>query len=172
MRLVKYNEVGQQAYEDYIMEWEDTGGDIVPGATDREDRSFDEMLSKWAGAETDAAYERGFVPATLFFMVDKNQKIIGAIHLRHTLSESLRQNGGHIGYGIRPSERGKGYGSLMLKMLLADIKEKGFDKVLLTCDEENTASQKTIEGNGGVLEENLLFEDVWTRKYWINLEQD
>jgi predicted acetyltransferase len=172
MRLVKYNEVSQKEYEDYITEWENAGEDIIPGASNPKGRSFDEMVNQWIYDETDAPYERGFVPGTLFFMVDEHQRIIGAIHLRHTLNERLRQHGGHIGYGIRPSERKKGYASFMLKIFLEDIRKKGFDKVLLTCDEENIASQRTIESNGGVLEEKLLFDEIWTRKYWINLNKD
>ncbi|WP_208919150.1 GNAT family N-acetyltransferase [Paenibacillus uliginis] len=72
-------------------------------------------------------------------------------------------HGGHIGFVIRPSERSKGYGKLLLKELLDKAKEKQISEVLLTCDEDNAASRRIIESNGGRLKD---IHDG-SCKYWI-----
>ncbi|KJS66860.1 MAG: GCN5 family acetyltransferase [Peptococcaceae bacterium BICA1-7] len=90
------------------------------------------------------------VAQTLYWLYVDN-KPVGYGKLRHHLNDSLRKIGGHIGYAIRPSERGKGYGKLILKELLLKAKEKDIYKVLMTTTEDNTLSRKVIEGNGGLL---------------------
>jgi predicted acetyltransferase len=107
------------------------------------------------------------VPAHTYFLVCNNKRIFGAINIRHCLNEYLFQFGGHIGYGIRPSERGKGYASLMLGMALPIAKKLGIDEVLVTCDKNNTASAKTIIKNGGILENEVMEEEEIVQRYWI-----
>ena len=170
LRIVDYNNVVELNYLDYIKEWENSGELIVPSATKRNNMSFQELFKRWVVDETDEMYKLGFVPSTLYFMVDNNNQVIGAIHFRHELNNRLLQNDGHIGYGIRPSERRKGYASLMLNMLLVDIRSKGYEKVLITCDEDNIGSARTIEKSGGVLYDKVEFEGDMTRRYWVNLK--
>ena len=169
MKLVKFDEIGEEQFEEYIEEWGNEPQKIVPSSSERKNRTFHEMMNKWKNDEIDDVISRGLVPSTLFFSVDKAQRIFGAIHLRHYLNERLRQYGGHIGYGIRPSERRKGYATMMLKLLVGKLKELDYDKVMLTCDEDNIGSIKTIENCGGVLSEKALFDGVWIRKYWIHI---
>ncbi len=90
-------------YIDYIEEWESSGEKIVPYATKSRSMSYHELLSTWEADKTDHMYEKGFVPAPLYFLVDKNDKILGALHFRHELNDNLLAYGGHIGYGVRPS---------------------------------------------------------------------
>jgi predicted acetyltransferase len=167
--LVRYTDVSEEEYLDYIGEWESQTGKVVPVQSERRSRSFAEMRKKWENDESDEAYANGFVPATLFFLVRGDRRILGAIHLRHQLNDRLRANGGHIGYGIRPSERRKGYGKKMLELLLSRLRERGLKKVMLTCDEDNIGSMKIIEGCGGVLQDKVVFKGTWTRRYWIDL---
>ena len=88
---------------------------------------------------------------------------VGVSKLRHRLSEQLLINGGHIGYCIRPSERGKGYGKAILRLTLARARELGIDSALLTCADSNTRSWRCIESCGGVLEKTVDAR----RYYWI-----
>jgi predicted acetyltransferase len=74
--------------------------------------------------------------------------MLGGIRLRHRLSERLWQDGGHIGYDIRPSERGKGYATKMLELVLEKARERGLPWVLLTVDPSNVASIRVMEKNG------------------------
>lgn len=171
MKLVKFNEVNEEEYIEYIKEWEENGERIVPWSSKRENRTFQQMLDKWNEDETEVVIAKGFVPSTLFFLLNENAKIIGAIHFRHFLNDKLLNEGGHIGYGIRKSERKNGYASLMLNLLLEKIKDS-VDRVLLTCDDDNFASIKTIERANGILNEKKISNEVLIRNYWINLKEE
>ena len=76
--------------------------------------------------------------------------MVGAVNIRHRLNEQLLLNGGHIGDGIRPSQRHKGFGTQMIALALMECRKIGLSKVLMVCDKENTASARTIQKNGGV----------------------
>jgi len=168
LKLVKYLEIHKNQYEEYIREWEESGENIVPYAATRMDKSFAELQEKWKEDETEIMYQKGFVPSTLYFLIGPEEQIYGAIHFRHQLNDRLRQNGGHIGYGIRPSKRQNGYASEMLSLLLDELWKKGYREVLITCDDDNAPSAKTIEKNGGILRDKPVFEGKLTRRYWIN----
>lgn len=92
----------------------------------------------------------GFVAQTTYWAFDGDLPV-GICKLRHTLTPALRITGGHIGYGIRPSQRGKGYGSGMLAQTLVEAAGMGIGKVLITVNESNRASARVAERNGGVL---------------------
>ena len=169
MRLIKYNEISENEYISYISEWEETGEKITPHSSARNSRSFEEVLYQWEYEGTDEIRGQGYVPATLFFLVDGTGRIFGASHLRHELNEDLIQYGGHIGYGIRPSERRKGYSTVMLGLMLDMLRYNGYKKILITCDDDNIGSVKTIESNGGVLENKVPNHQGIGRRYWIQL---
>ena len=120
-------------------------------------------------------YGSRYVPSEVFLAVRiEDNKLIGITDYRYPLTKFLYKNSGHIGYSIRPSERNKGYGSEMLKLLLPICKSFGEEKVLILCDSYNIASSKVIENNGGILEkeiaEGLTEEDyIDTCRYWIYL---
>lgn len=104
------------------------------------------------------------VPQSIYwFYVDENP--VGMVKLRHFLNDSLRENGGHIGYALTPRFRGKGYANKMLELALLEAKNLGINKVLLICEANNTASKAVIVNNGGALEketENDAF-------YWVEV---
>lgn len=101
----------------------------------------------------------------------KDQRILGMIQLRHELSEYLLNYGGHVGYSVRPSERKKGYATLMLSKLMEVCREKNMERVLVTCLKNNEASRKTILKNGGVYEDERFEadENEYIERYWITL---
>ena len=96
---------------------------------------------------------------------------MGTIHFRHALTPRLEATGGHIGYAIRPGQRGKGYGKRILALLLARLQASGWERVLLTCDAANLASARVIEANGGRLEDQRLdpVHNCLVSRYWIDL---
>lgn len=106
-----------------------------------------------------------FVPQILYWLYI-DSKPVGIGKLRPRLNEALFKIGGHIGYAIRPSERGKGFANLILKELLTQAKIKGVERVLLTVDEDNMFSRKAIEYNNGILE-NIEEGEC---RYWITLQ--
>lgn len=110
------------------------------------------------------------VPGNEFWLVSDN-RVLGRSKLRHWLIPALEHEGGHIGYDIRPSERRKGYGALILKLTLEKAKDLGLSRVLLTCDAANTGSAKVIENNGGALSGRGVSEKTGKPilQYWIKL---
>ena len=97
--------------------------------------------------------------------------MVGAVGIRHYLNESLLQSGGHIGDGVRPSERRKGYATEIIRLALLECQKLGIDKVLMTCDKDNIGSAKSIINNGGVLENEFLnFDGVIGQRYWVCLK--
>lgn len=131
-----------------LREWEASGEEIHPGALRRCPCLQSPVLScqewrDWLAAEQQAGQQ-------LFFLMREDGRLLGAISIRpKEQGESLWING-HCGYGIRPSERRKGYAALMLQMALLLLKEKGVNPVLITCNKENIASAKTAQRCGGV----------------------
>jgi predicted acetyltransferase len=103
-----------------------------------------------------------WVPGTYLWMVDDDE-VVGRISLRHELTPWLLEVGGHIGYAVRPGARRRGYATLALSLMCTIASDRGIDPALVTCDQDNVASRKVIENNGGVL------EDVRNNKmrYWV-----
>ena len=112
----------------------------------------------------------GYVPETTYWLIDKGE-FIGRVNVRHILNDYLLREAGHIGYDIRPSKRGKGYGKIMLKLALGKAQELDIKKVLITCSVNNIASKKLIEANGGVFENSLTTRGDKPDKlrYWIDI---
>ena len=110
------------------------------------------------------------MPENEFWLVSEN-RVLGRVKLRHRLLPALEHEGGHIGYDIRPLERQKGYGTLLLKLTLLKAKELGLNRVLLTCDTDNIGSAGIIEKNGGVLSGQAISKKSGKpiSQYWIEL---
>ena len=114
--------------------------------------------------------ENGWVPDTTLFCLDKDRNIfVGAVNIRHYLNDELLKTGGHIGDGIRPSERRKGYATAMIALALEECKKLGIKRVLMTCDKNNIGSAKSIINNGGVLENEVEEDGHIEQRYWIQL---
>ena len=111
------------------------------------------------------------VPSHMYLAVRKNDnKIIGIIDLRHHVNHPILGTwGGHCGYSVRPSERRKGYAKEMLHLNIQNAKALGIPKLLITCSDKNTASEKTILANGGVYEKTIDVDDRKIKRYWITV---
>jgi predicted acetyltransferase len=108
------------------------------------------------------------VPFSVFWLVE-GEEFIGETHVRHQLNDYLINEGGHVGYGIRPRRQGQGYGKLILALALHECRRLGLSRVLLTCLQDNVASARIIEVNGGELE-NVIADPAGRRplrRYWI-----
>ena len=114
---------------------------------------------------------KGLVPSSTYLAVrEKDNYIVGMIDIRHYLNEYLTQVGGNIGYGVRKTERNKGYAKQMLKLALEKCKELKIKKVLITCDEDNIASEKVILSANAKLEDIRNVDGENKKRFWIDLE--
>jgi predicted acetyltransferase len=105
----------------------------------------------------------GWVTGTYLWMID-DDTVVGRISLRHALTPWLLEVGGHIGYAVRPSARRRGHATAALALMLDVAAARGIDPVLVTCDDDNIASRKVIEANGGVLEDNRNHK----LRFWVS----
>ena len=114
---------------------------------------------------------KGLVPSSTYLAVrEKDNYIVGMIDIRHYLNEYLTQVGGNIGYGVRKTERNKGYAKQMLKLALEKCKELKIKKVVLTCDEDNIASEKVILSANAKLEDIRNVDGENKKRFWIDLQ--
>ncbi len=111
------------------------------------------------------------VPSHTYVAVRKSdEKVVGIIDLRHHINHPILGTwGGHCGYSVRPSERGKGYAKEMLRLNIQNAKAIGISKLLITCDVKNEASERTILANGGVYEKTIDVDGSQMKRYWITV---
>ena len=161
----------REAYIEYVKECREAGETMTPWVLDRPIDNFTSLLSWLKEQSKGIGIKEGFVSHSTFWLVDSNEQILGVTNLRHALTEFLLREGGHIGYSVRPSERGKGYATAMVTLVLEKAKELGLEKVLITCDKDNPASARVIEKNGGKLDNELVSKESgkMTQRYWIEL---
>lgn len=113
---------------------------------------------------------QGWVPATTFWLLDNQERVVAMSNLRHALTPFLLNRGGHIGYYVAPRHRRQGYATTLLALTLEAARGLGLDRVLVTADSSNEASLRVIQRNGGLLEdERKDDEGVRFRRYWIAL---
>jgi predicted acetyltransferase len=104
-----------------------------------------------------------------YWWITEGDTVQGSIALRHELNDFLLDAGGHIGYGVRPSARRRGLASWALREVLGEARKLGIDRALVTCDVTNEASRRTIEGAGGVREDERDTSLGRLYRYWISL---
>lgn len=135
-------------------------------------RNFAAVIADWKRAEQGEGRVGGTAPFRTYWLVRGDKDILGTVRLRLRLNRELLTEGGHIGYNVRPSERNQGYATAMLAMALDKFREMGgYDRILVTCDDDNAASARVIEKNGGVRDSDSV--SPWSgkrvRRYWIAL---
>ena len=110
---------------------------------------------------------------TFLLIRENDDRIIGAINVRWNLPESMKQFGGNIGYGIRPTERKKGYNKINLYLGLIEAQKLGLDRVMLDCDVNNLGSVKTMQALGGKLERMEVdpSDGILTSVYWFDVNE-
>lgn len=170
LRLCPLTPADEAEFVSFYNEFMQSGGRIYPGMLRKYQGDFSvylALLAEWADANR---VPKGYVASDTYVLKDDTGRIYGMASLRHTLTDGLLVGGGHIGYGIRPSERGKGYGTRQLALALEKYRERQVGKVLVTCDKENRASARVAMNNGGVLGDEIVKEDGnILQRYWITL---
>lgn len=164
-----FSEMGT-AYQEFLQEFIDAGEEGLLHKLPEEIVDPVNCIRRLKNQAKGLDLPEGWVPSTAYWLLSEKDYLLGEIHIRHRLTESLADFGGHIGYMVRPSERRKGYATRMLAMALAKAVEMGMARVLVTCDPGNTASARVIEKNGGRLfNESVARGGRHTSRYWISL---
>ena len=169
IRLVKLTKEFKPQLDDMMSEWLAAEQHFSPYAIRKNDyRDFDNYLAGLDVINPDSSH----VPSSVFFCLDLDRNIfVGAVDIRHYLNDSLLATGGHIGDGVRPSERRKGYATAMIGLALDECRRLGISRVLMTCNSDNIGSVKSITKNGGILENEIIDEDGEPmQRYWIELD--
>ena len=137
--------------------------------------TFEEALDRCLNMEDkEYAESVGRCQGKTFLLIRENDnKIVGTINVRWNLNEEMLKFGGHIGYGVRPTERRKGYNKINLYLGLIEAKKVGLDKVMIDCSKTNLGSDKTIQALGGILErcDKDPYDGELTNVYWIDVNE-
>ena len=132
--------------------------------------SIKDWLEELKKRSSEATVPEGLVPSSTYLGVrEKDNYIVGMIDIRHYLNNFLKQFGGNIGYSVRKSERNKGYAKQMLELALEKCKELKIEKVLITCNDDNIASEKSIIACGGELEDIRTVDGKNYKRFWIEI---
>ncbi len=171
LRLVRPDEAMEAQAQEYVREHREWGESELHGSALLEQRAYADWLRLRGDNASPATVRPGWVVASTFFVVRQGDgRLIGMADIRHDLNDFLRKFGGHIGYGVRPSERRKGYGAQILQMALDYGAAIGLNRAMVACYTTNEASRRTILRCGGVLErENQQADGRWVQVYWITL---
>jgi predicted acetyltransferase len=133
------------------------------------DESWPEFVTRLGRLSRGIGVPPGRVPAT-FLVADVGGEIVGRTSVRHELNEYLAAVGGHIGYGVRPAYRRRGYATEILRQSLRVARAAGVERALVTCDVDNVGSATVIERCGGVLEGVVPdpYGEGPKRRYWVD----
>lgn len=144
----------------------EVAGSRHDGFFGEEDFVYEDWLEMIQLAEAGLSLPQGFVPYIQLVSFAADGQAVGFLNLRLRLNDYLLQEGGHIGYSIRPSARGQGFAKEQLRQGLLVAKSKNIKRALVTCDRNNAASRAVILASGGVL------EDIrgGNERYWIDLD--
>ena len=158
----------RDAFVDMASEYHDCGEDRYDWVLNRYANDFAGYLELLDNQLRKIGMPVEWSPQSTFFLVDEKRRFLGSSRLRHGLHPRLREWGCHIGYDIRPSERRKGYGTLILKLTLQKARDIGLTSVMLTCDATNVGSIGVIKNNGGRIESEYFLERIGVIvKRWV-----
>jgi predicted acetyltransferase len=167
IKLIEPAVILEKEYLTMIKEWHATGEKLEPFVLSYDCSNFPKFIQQINGFKNGIGIPNGWVPHSTFWLVNEHNQILGVTNIRHSLNDSLKLLGGHIGSGITPSQRRKGYGDEILKLSLQKAKELAIDIVLITCNKDNIASSRTIIKNGGKLWKEHVVNNTLVQNYWI-----
>lgn len=170
--LVKPDLMYFEQYNEMMEEWINSNTQIAPWFLEKPFQTIAEFAQfiRMLNDIEHGIVDKKFASSTSYFAIDENDNLIGAGSLRHYLTEDGLHSWGHTGYGVRPSERKKGYATQIEKCLLEEAKKRHIRRVLVGVHESNTGSIRVIEKCGGRLENIVSFEEdpILIRRYWID----
>ncbi len=170
MLLVKPTIDLRKEYIDYYNEWKNSGEESIPWLVESvPPHDFECMIKTLNEYENGLNIPIKWLPSnSTYWAVDENNKIISVVNIRHRLTQKLFDFGGHIGYGVCPSQRGKGLSKKVFNLSLKKANDLGIDKVLAVCHDNNIASRKTLISCGGLEDSYRIDENKnLLRRFWF-----
>ena len=160
----------EATYRAYVAAFDAAGESAVLGNHIRPGDDFGAFVSLLREQEAGRGLPAAWVPSSLYWCL-ADGVLVGHIHMRHRLTDALRDFGGHVGYAVHPAHRGRGHATAMLRSMVRIARDRGLTRLLLTCDPQTVASATVIEKCGGVLESESwsMRVDRLVRRYWIEL---
>lgn len=164
MELILPSEKYKNSYLEYIEELGDE--ERYPFPMDFDCSDFRKMLAKINDFAEGTNLPSGYVQSSTFWLVDSGE-LIGVTNIRHRLNKEIEHCGGHIGLGVRPSYRAKGYGSQLMKLSIEKLNDIGVSTIHIHCYKGNIASAKAIISNGGTLKSELSLGNKIVQRYLV-----
>jgi predicted acetyltransferase len=153
-----------------VREFAERRESIVPWILAEVGESFPDYVSALRDYSEGRGLAAGLVPHSTFFLVDASDDVVAVSNLRHSLNAFLSEVGVHIGFGVRPSARRRGYGTAVLRSTLSEARKIGIERAFVTCDKGNLGSERAILKNAGVLQDEIWSEHYArvVRRFWID----
>lgn len=170
LSLIKPSKTYYQSYLNLVAEFNDNQEKLIPFPLSYQNDDVDKLLLRFEN-DSLGIIQDVFVPNSTFWLVLDNAEVVAVSNLRHRLNDKLLIEGGHIGYGVKPSMRSRGFGKEILRLTLNEAKKINISKVLITCNKNNIASQKVILANGGIFKSEDYVEEYGgiVKRYWIDI---
>ena len=161
----------EDSHRTFLEEFRELEERVHPGIVATPYECFSDFVKMLRAESNGECNPHNNVANSTFWLVDSNAEIVAISNLRHELNDFLLSYGGHIGYGVRPSARRRGYATQVLGQTLLKAKARGIDRIRITCSKDNVASAKTILRNDGKLEDEVFMPEQGELicRYWINL---
>jgi len=170
MRLVEPAATYEASYRAYLADLGDAERISCP--LRYSSNPFEQLIQNLLGQSCGLGVAEGFVSNSTFWLLSADANIVGVSNLRHSLTPSLEKIGGHIGFGVRPSEQRKGNGTELLRLTIQQAIRIGLTRLLLTCDKNNIGSASVIIANNGILENECVEPQTGkvVQRYWIGTD--
>lgn len=169
IKLVGINEIEEKQFKEYLESWRNMNERITPSSCEMKSLTFDKWRKEQLLLQKSETLPQGIVRAESLFLIEDNGYILGVINLRYAMTEELLKFGGHMSFGVRPEERRKGYGFIMIKLALNTLRANGINRALITVTRENKAAKNIIRKIGGCLENAYESAGNVIDRYWISL---
>lgn len=171
--LEEPNKRFENQWYEIISEFKEHGEELLPEALEMFQTDFTQYLFYVRKQAQEDGVFPGYIIATTYFLIrQSDDKLLGALSLRHKLTPKILSYAGQIGIGIRPHERRKGYGTKLLNLGIKKCAELGFDKMLICCNRNNIGSKTVIEKAGAEFIDESFDDDVFMRRYWIYMSKN
>lgn len=171
MKLILPSYAYRNSYYEGISDAKKFGDIKEMGNAYRQGESFNMMLKRLKNRRNGLDLAKNDVPATIYWIINDENNLVGTIDLRHILKHNYLTTLGHVAYYIFPKYRNNGYASIALKLAIKKYKNMNISKIMITCLKSNTPSKKVIEKYGGILKKETFMEQYndYVEEYWIDI---